>query len=59
MNVDIFVMDELSVVVYGIDRAVRSTALPPEHCAVDTVDEDMDSAHCCSSWQKNPLRNSP
>ena len=34
--------------VYGIERVARSTAVPPEHCAVGIVDEEMDSAHFCS-----------
>lgn len=58
-NVDIVAMDALSVVVYGIDWVARSPALPSEHWAVDTVDEEMDSAHFCSGWQKKPLRISP
>lgn len=45
VNVDIVATDELSVVVYGIERVARSTAAPPEHCAVGTVDEEMDTAH--------------
>lgn len=44
-NVDMVDTDELSVVVYGIERVARSTVLPLEQCTVGTVDERTDSTH--------------